>query len=367
MRSLPYRSHLRRNVRLNRLVAVGSAALLTTIGFTTRAAAQPAAAPVAPSLSSAVGVAYSQAEYSQAEAQRIDAYWTPERMRDAAPMPAPTAPVQHPQQISPEKVLPTLSAPGQTPTSAMPNGPNSGVGTQSFSRARQWTAHGRMPASSVGKLFYTEADGNDSSCSGSVITSRNRNTVWTAGHCVAEGGGGASKIYKNFMFAPDYNNGNGRQGRWTSPKIVGTTVGWQDQRNRYFDIGSVSFNPQPGLGNLQDRVGAQGYHFGYGQNFTELNDFGYPDEGYQRTDFNGELLWYCNGNSVRSQFDDQLVMDCDMKAGSSGGPWLQDFQAARGWGYIVGTNSGNRGDIKEFSANHGNAATDVYNFVVSRS
>jgi V8-like Glu-specific endopeptidase len=326
---------VRRSVRLKRLVAVGSAALLTTIGFTTGVAAQPAAAPVAPSLSSAVGVVYSQAEHPQAEAQRIDAYWTPERMRDAAPMPAPTAPVQRPQQISPEMVLPTLSAPGQAPTSAMPNGPNSGVGTQS--------------------------------CSGSVIISRNRNTVWTAGHCVAEGGGGASKIYKNFMFAPDYNNGNGRQGRWTSPKIVGTTVGWRDQRNRYFDIGSVSFNPQPGRGNLQDRVGAQGYHFGYGQNFTGLNNFGYPDEGYQRSDFNGELLWYCNSNSVRSQFEDQLVMDCDMKAGCSGGPWLQDFQAARGWGYIVGTNSGNRGDIREYSANHGNAAIDVYNFVVSRT
>jgi V8-like Glu-specific endopeptidase len=362
MRSLPYRSHVRRNIRLKRLVAVGSAALLTSIGFTTGAAAQPAAAPAAPSPSSAVG-----AEYSQAEAQRIVAYWTPERMRDAAPMPVPTAPVQHPQQISPEKALPTLAAPGQTPTTAMPNGSDSGVGRQSFSRARQWTAHGRMPASSVGKLFFTEADGNDDTCSASVITSRNRNTVWTAGHCVTEGGGGASKIHKNFMFAPDYNNGNGRQGRWTSPKVVGTTVGWQDQGNPDLDIGSVSFSPQPGRGNLQDRVGAQGYHFGYGQSFTDLNNFGYPDEGYQRTDFNGELLWYCTGNSVRPQSSDQLVMDCDMKAGCSGGPWLQDFQAARGWGYIVGTNSGNKGDIREFSANHGNAAVDVYNFVVSRS
>jgi V8-like Glu-specific endopeptidase len=339
----------------------GGAALLTTIGLTTGAAAQPAPAAGAPNPSTAVVT-----EYSQVDAQHIDAYWTPQRLRDAIPFPTPVAPAQQPP-ASAQVPNWTQSAPGETPASAAPNVPKSEIGTQLFSRAQQWTAHGRLPASSIGKLFFTDVDGKNYACSASVITSRNRNTVWTAGHCVHAAGGGANRYYRNFIFVPDYNNGDGAQGRWTLPKIVGTTLGWRDQGNFDFDLGAVSFNPQPGRGALQDRVGAQGYHFGYGQNFTNLNNFGYPAQGYQRTDFDGQRLWYCNSNSTRSQFDDLLVMNCDMKAGCSGGPWLQDLQRSRGWGYIVGTNSHNRGDIREFSANHGAAATNLYNLLVSRS
>src|SRR5437588_7388043 len=147
MRPMPCRRNVRGEVRLRRLAAVGGAALLTTIGLTTGAAARPAATAAAPNPSTAVVT-----EYSQVDTQQIDAYWTPQRLRDATPFPAPVAPAQQ-TPASPQAPNQAQSAPGETPASAAPNVPKSEIGTQLFSRAQQWTAHGRLPASSIGRLF----------------------------------------------------------------------------------------------------------------------------------------------------------------------------------------------------------------------
>uniref|UniRef100_UPI000DE51A90 trypsin-like serine peptidase n=1 Tax=Nonomuraea lactucae TaxID=2249762 RepID=UPI000DE51A90 len=240
-------------------------------------------------------------------------------------------------------------------------------------RAERWNRQGSMPAITIGKLYFTRNDGSGGYCSGSVINAANRNTVWTSGHCIHAGGGGVGNYFRNFVFVPDADNGREPHGRWTW-RYANTTNGWFNNRNWSYDIAAIAFNPQPQRGNLQDWVGSQGYRFGYGQAFSDIHAFGFPQDGYQRTDFTGNDLWFVLNSTRRAGvFDDRMHMDNDMFHGSSGGPWLQDLQLSRGWGYIIGANShrdvdgnSNPVNIVYKSPNHGDGAINVYNDVSPR-
>jgi hypothetical protein len=61
------------------------------------------------------------------------------------------------------------------------------------------------PVSTIGKLFFTEQGIGDFVCSASVTTGSSsiKNIIWTAGHCVANGG--HSQFYTNWLFCPSYN------------------------------------------------------------------------------------------------------------------------------------------------------------------
>ena len=215
-------------------------------------------------------------------------------------------------------------------------------------------------------------DGTGGYCTGSVINAANKGTVWTAGHCIHSGGGGTGNYFSNFIFVPDADNNSEPWGRWTW-KYANTTVGWQNSGNLHYDVAAIAFNSQAAHGNLQDWTGSQGYKFNQGQAWTGVNTFGFPQDGYQRTDFSGNDLWYCFGNTSRvGTFDDLIQINCDMHHGASGGPWLQDLQLSRGWGYIIGAYShrafANNAptDIVAKSANHGDGAINVFNDVSVR-
>ena len=67
----------------------------------------------------------------------------------------------------------------------------------------------RYPISTIGKLFFTQPGVGDFVCSASVTTGSAsiQNIVWTAGHCVANGG--AATFYTNFLFCPSYDSAQG--------------------------------------------------------------------------------------------------------------------------------------------------------------
>ncbi|GAA2411359.1 hypothetical protein GCM10010191_20570 [Actinomadura vinacea] len=228
-----------------------------------------------------------------------------------------------------------------------------------------------MPALTTGKLYFTRTDGSGGYCTGSVITAANLNTVWTAGHCINAGSGGG--YFSNFNFVPDTDNGNIPWGTW-SWKYANTTVGWANSGDPHYDVAAIAFYPQTARGSMQNFLGAQGYRFGYGQSFS-VTDFGYPQSGYNRTDFpaNGSRLYYCTGQTYRKSSSDDLIgLSCDMHHGASGGPWLTEL-ASWGGGYIVGAyshrtvnSSGVPIDIEARSANHGDGAINVYNDVSIR-
>ena len=87
----------------------------------------------------------------------------------------------------------------------------------------------KYPISAIGKLFFTKPGIGDFVCSAAVTAGSASvlNIIWTAGHCVAQGG--ASSFYTNWYFCPAYdypdNNGCGIYGGW-SWLTVTTTSEW---------------------------------------------------------------------------------------------------------------------------------------------
>jgi hypothetical protein len=97
-------------------------------------------------------------------------YWTPERMREAI------------HNSGDEASAPVA---------------------QVAAHRRAGPAAAQLPGmKAIGRVFATKPDGTGWSCSGTLVDSRNRSVVWTAGHCIHPGRGGA--FYTNLAFAPGY-------------------------------------------------------------------------------------------------------------------------------------------------------------------
>lgn len=169
---------------------------------------------------------------------QIRAYWTPRRLRVAAahPLPMPSARARPRVSRRPESEGEPLSAPGRPPhpgaagqasPQALP-GPNS----------RVWTQHGAMPATTIGKLFFTTPAGHPASCTATVITAPNKSTIWTAGHCVNSG---PQKWNNNFIFYPDRHNGISPFGGWTWKKMS-TPGGWTHLHLFTLDYSAIALN-----------------------------------------------------------------------------------------------------------------------------
>ncbi|MFB6984342.1 hypothetical protein [Streptomyces scopuliridis] len=106
------------------------------------------------------------------------------------------------------------------------------------------------------------------------------------------------------------------------------------------DFAAVELVPEPDYGKIQDAMGAFGYSFGSADHADTVTA-GYPGEGYQRTDLDGEYMMACYGNAEEyanlDPFDDRIKMDCDMSKGASGGPMLIASEASGI--QIIGANS----------------------------
>ncbi|MEV0676106.1 hypothetical protein AB0I60_06230 [Actinosynnema sp. NPDC050436] len=344
--------------QVTRVAAAGAVALVVAGGAATAASAAPGDPATA-----GAGVST-----SREEARQITEYWTEDRLRAATEIPVPTrADSTTAREAAPVDRLAGISAAGSTPQGATASG-GPDVGVTAVEQAQRWNRQGQSPAVTLGKLYSTGG-----SCTASIITAGNRNTVWTAGHCIHRGGGGAGNYYRNFLFVPDADNGREPHGRWAF-KYANTTSGWANNADLDFDVAAIAFWPQAQRGNLADRFGAQGYRFGFGRDFPNVHTFGFPSDGYRRADFDGRNLWYCQGAArTAGPSDDRMVIGCDMGRGSGGGPFIDDLQPTRGWGFIVGNNShrdvdvnGNYLNNNLYSAYHGDAAINVYNDVSRR-
>jgi len=345
------------------LAITGTAISLVFAGVHT-APAQPVPAADGAAPQAATGIAN-----SSAGARTTAAYWTKARRAAATPQPLPQLTAKAKAAPAVPDRLPAASAAPARPLKPITGRTATGVRPLFGSGAALWSPHGQMPATTVGKIYFTRTNGTGGYCTGSVITAGNLNTVWTAGHCVNAGNGGG--WFSNFSFVPDTDNGSAPWGSW-SWKYANTTAGWQNSGDLHYDVAAIAF--YPANGNLQSRLGAQGYRFNWGQSFS-VTDFGYPQDGYLRTDFpaNGSRLYYCSGQTYRkSSTNDLIGLSCDMHHGASGGPWLMDL-ASWGGGYIVGAyshrdvnSSGVPTNIEARSANHGDGAINVYNDVSNR-
>ena len=219
------------------------------------------------------------------------------------------------------------------------------------------------PNRTHGKIFMFEGSTPTYVCSGTVVNSPTKNIVWTAGHCVHEGGPGGT-YFDDFAFVPGRRNGSSDLGVWFADKAL-TTNQWrqsEDEETMFqHDVGALVMEPLEGV-EIADAVGARGIRFN--QSPDQLYDsFGYPAEA----PFDGEKLWLCDSDPGMQLGTGSLAfmgIGCDMTGGSSGGGWIVDggfVQSVNSFGIL------NDPDYEEvmFGPQMKNAALGVYNSAVS--
>jgi len=287
-------------------VALAAACLAVPAFATTTAAAAPATLNVAAD--------------SAAEANAVAAKWTPEAMRNAVPL---------------DRLLPKADASKLTqevrkgaaqvvaPTSGLFNG----LLPMAFpSGGGEWTGGGKV-VSTAGRVFFTY-QGRRASCSGNAVTSGNKSTVITAGHCVKLDGA----FHTDWAFVPAYDNGNAPYGTWTARATMATPQ-WVASEDINYDVGAAVVNQLNGR-NLTDVVGGQGVAFNQARG-QDMYAFGWP----AASPYDGTKMIYCSGATFNALISDGLGMTCDMTGGSSGGPWFQRFDEAAGTGLVNSVNS----------------------------
>lgn len=185
------------------------------------------------------------------------------------------------------------------------------------------------PLSTVGKVFFSNASGQNMVCSGSAVVSQNHSVVDTAGHCLYWNG----DWVQNVIFCPLYKNGDTPFGCWAARDLEIPSDWMHAKPNDFhhdFGIAIVAPNSQ---GSLTDVVGGAGW--AYNQPINQpFYAYGYP-AAYP---FDGQTRQSCEARSGKSwQHGGGTVVSipCNMTGGSSGGPWF--IQSGSNW-YVDGHN-----------------------------
>ncbi|MEV6201361.1 hypothetical protein AB0M64_15440 [Streptomyces sp. NPDC051771] len=347
--------------------------------FAAATAALSALAVLAPATASALPVekkpspSVVDVHDSEPTDKQIRDFWTPERVKEALRNPAKAPATRAARSRTATSPPPSPGVAASAPArgfaaDAAPSGANTTAGL---------SVSQEVPAGAgnniVGKLIYVSPAGQLTHCSAASIVSADKNTIWTAGHCVHEGdGSGEAGWSKYVMYYPGYSRGADPVGEWTAARLHAPTAWTQDGDAYEADIAAVVLNPRLD-GNLEDVVG---YAFGY--LFTEnRTDYagaavmGYPAEGYQRSDLDGERLMYCAGDTTDAfplnPFDDRIKLDCDMGRGVSGGAFVwgpqNDPRIVGAASHVALDDAGRRVSDDLFSSEHGSYAAAVINTV----
>jgi V8-like Glu-specific endopeptidase len=302
-----------------------------------------------------------------ATGKAVREFWTPERFKAAQPLPMPQiAPGSEPKSDEPtaapgkvessEPRAPSqqLRGPGQRlyspdtkqdqATQAERVATPSAVGTLGahYTSTRVFpmfagtnaffSADRTYPYTTVGKLFFS-VGGRPFVCSASVIQLR---VVATAGHCVHSGNGGASGFHANFLFVPAFRDGAAPLLTWNwSYAIVTATwaFGGGGVPNAA-DYALIEFadqgNPLRKLGNVTGWLGWQTLSL----SANHTSKLGYPCnlDSCQK-------MQNVTSASFRNTSPNNVEYGSDALGGSSGGPWVQNFQIIAAGGGL-GSNTG---------------------------
>ncbi|MBX6382625.1 MAG: hypothetical protein IRZ07_06570 [Microbispora sp.] len=279
---------------------------------------------------------------SEAAEQRVAAYWSPERLKQAS------------SYVPSTKPSPTTK---NTP-SAAEVGPG---GATPHARAPHTATPPPVAAPPmVGKVFFKVGD-KEYWCSASAVHSAHRNLVATAGHCayaLAQ-----DKPVENWVFIPGYHDGVAPSGIF-----VGHTLYMQEDfagqgdfdRDYAFVTVHRGFTWQPyvengrlkyravDVGRLEDRVGA--FRFASGKSLGRPTYvFGYPaganPDGSRP--YNGQSVKSCKGTTEKKfvsaptwQLEHGVRLPgCPFTAGASGGPWVTGYDPGKRTGYLSGITS----------------------------
>jgi V8-like Glu-specific endopeptidase len=175
------------------------------------------------------------------------------------------------------------------------------------------------PYRQVGRIFFRRG-GQKYSCSGASVTGGKRNVVFTAGHCLNDGG---NKWSTDVVFIPGRKDGKRKNpyGKFVARELW-VPSGWQDNKWWAYDMGAFSvFKNRQTKKTLRQTVGALGFAYNQGR-IQHFDAFGYPAQGK----FKGNKLITCSSahavDDANENGPDSMGIGCDMTAGASGGPWI---------------------------------------------
>ncbi|MER8223549.1 trypsin-like peptidase domain-containing protein [Streptomyces sp. NPDC094143] len=179
----------------------------------------------------------------------------------------------------------------------------------------------------VGRLFFVNANGSDTWCTATAVNSANRSVVMTAAHCVRKGSSPAN-TNSSMVFVPGYSKGKKPHGVFAVRAAL-TPRSWEQKSAN--DMAALVLDADKSGRKLTDVVGGQAVAFDRPVGGT-VSSFGYPATDPQL----GEELLRCVGTAKKET--GMQAVPCDMSGGSSGGPWLADFDTATGKGVLVSVN-----------------------------
>jgi hypothetical protein len=275
-------------------------------------------------------------------ARAAAAYWTPQRMRNAKEATAPVPPATtgalaanatgRPGQVPPRAPAgkATKAAPAAVRTAAWQPG-------DVISAGQQWNAGFFPPPGGpqnyVGKVFFTNDQSQDEACTGAVMTSASGMAVLTAGHCVVNAKTGHwFNEMRNWVFVPGYSAGWAPHDFWVARELWTTSDYLSTFGDPRFDMGAaVLTSPFVDQRTIQHETGSMGVQWNMPKQ-RPVTLFGYPG----KPEFDGEFLIYCQGTNGLGLSDGTgLGLLCNEGHGSSGGPWLADFDGQLGSAHSI--------------------------------
>jgi V8-like Glu-specific endopeptidase len=293
---------------------------------------------------------------TNSSANSVENYWTATNLANAKSLdiPIPKGNVARPAVSTTGGTSP-VSGNGKAPTANItadmkplftPQATNSAtagvqpnnVGTAgahfTSSRVVPQSADVEYPYRTAGKLFFTIPGQGNYVCSASVLRPR---IVATAGHCVH--GGKSKGFYSNFLFIPSYRDGAAPYGKWawSWAIVTGEWAGGDGQTvPNAADFAILEVKDQT-IGGKVRKIGEVTGYLGYQTQSLIPNHatiLGYPGN----LD-NGEKMHQITAGSFRTASPNSAEYGSDMRGGSSGGPWIQNF-GVPATGQTNGLNSG---------------------------
>ena len=188
------------------------------------------------------------------------------------------------------------------------------------------TAHPARQNLRVGALFEHDANGNHF-CTASPVTSPGKDLLITAAHCINGGKGGGYR--QDIVFIPGYQDGQEPYGVWTPAQLL-VAPQWMNSSDPDYDVGFIVLKPSDGK-NIEEVLGAN--QLGIDPRYENLvRVTGYPasaDAPITCTDWTSE------------QSPTQLRFECGgFPGGTSGSPWVTNFNLRTRTGTIVGVIGG---------------------------
>lgn len=238
-------------------------------------------------------------------------FWTPARMKQARPL-------EVHRQGEAEIALTGPTKPASVAPRIHPPSPPSRAASASskFETVPDPTA----VADRVNGAIFIVTPFGLGRCSGTSVNAPNYSVVFTAAHCVNEGG---QWFDFRWVFVPAYRYGQRPFGVFPA-KWIDTTLQWRRSGSENFDVAAavVTRNERGEL--LGKAVGGDGIAWGLKARQT-FDIHGYP----VAPPFDGETQQVCSqtpflGHDARSFLSPgplNLAVDCDVTGGASGGGW----------------------------------------------